>query len=296
MKFLSLVTLGFLVIGANLLASPDPTVTIQCAKFDAPLTGGYCIHKPVRTFNRDIVYYLHGKGNSELTWQDEYFYGQQIRDFWTAHHLPFPTVVSISFGPVWILAEKNSSAGSGLFNVVTDSVIPKIEAGLGGLKGRRILVGESMGGFNSIQLALKTTLFDKAGLICAQMASLSPFAAPDVIEKFIESSDAWQYYKGSDPDSVKSAVSEMILVSKLFYPSPDEWKVADPLALAQTSDPDKAPTLYIADGFYDKYASYEGNELFVKTLKSRGFRLQWRPQWGGHCSIDIPTLSRFLVD
>ncbi len=295
MKTFSLFVLSLLCLNTS-FAAEKPVVNIQCAAFEAPLKGGYCIHKPAQSRNRDIVYYLHGKGNSEKTWQDQFYYPAQIQQFWADHHLPFPTVVSISFGPIWILADKNASPGSGLLSVVSDKIIPTIEASLGGLKGRRIVVGESMGGFNSIQLAFKTKLFDKAGLICSPMATLSPFANQDDVKKFIEASGGWQYYKNSDPDTVNTAVSEMLFLSKGFFPTPEDWKTGNPLDLASQADADSLPTLYIADGFYDKYLSYEATQLFVKTLKERGVRLQWRPQWGGHCSIDIPTLSRFLVD
>lgn len=211
--------------------------------------------------------------------------------------MDFPTVVSISFGPIWVLAEKNASPVSGLFEAMTKMVIPSIEHILGGLKGRRILVGESMGGFNSIQLALKTTLFEKAGIVCAPMAEkVSPFSTPEETKAFIEHSVGWQYYKDHDPETVKTAVGEMMQLSRGFFPTPEDFKGANPLTLAAEANPKITPTLYIANGFYDRYLSYESTETFVKLLKNRGVKTSWRPQWGGHCSIDIPTLARFLVN
>jgi hypothetical protein len=34
---------------------------------------------------------------------------------------------------------------------------------------------------------------------------------------------------------------------------------------------------------------------FAKTLKVRGANVEWRPQWGGHCAIDIVSLAAFLT-
>lgn len=280
-----------LSFGVNL-----PKIETRCEKFAAPLKGGYCIHKPVKSSNRDVLYYLHGFGNSEMTWQGDYFFSAQIRQYWAEHHMAFPTVISLSLGDTWLLAEKNPSPYSGLFTLVTEAIIPTIEKAIGGVKGRRLLVGESMGGFNSTQLALKTTLFEKAGLLCVPAATISPFAGADAVTKFIEASKGWQYYKNTEPDTVKKAVATALQLSQAFFPTPEAWKAGDPLELAQTANPRLAPELYVAVGFYDRYLFYEGNELFVRTLRSRGFKVNWRPQWGGHCAIDIPTLSRFLVE
>jgi len=98
----------------------------------------------------------------------------QVRSEWAKNHERVPTVISVSFGPVWLLAEKNGSPYSGLLNAFTEKVMPMLEAQLGGLHGRRLIVGESMGGFNTLQVALKTRLFAKAAALCAPMAGVSP--------------------------------------------------------------------------------------------------------------------------
>ncbi len=274
---------------------PDSGITVKCDKLTQPLAVSYCVHIPKVTGNKDVLYYLHGLNNSEETWQDEYFFTGQVRAFWAKHQIAPPTVVSVSFGPLWVLAEKNDSPNSGLFDAVTKGVIPLIEAGLGGVKGRRLLVGESMGGFNSIQLSLKTQLFVKAAILCAPIADITPFATEAEVTAFIERSGGWQYYKEEDPTVVKSAVAQMLQLSKAFFPTPEAYAKANPLELAKNVDSKTAPKLYVADGLYDKYLSYESTEKFIEQLKGRGLDVQWRPQWGGHCAIDIPTLAKFLT-
>ncbi len=286
----------FLVILLSIssFATPD-NVESTCENFDQPLNGGYCIHKPKTNSSNDIVYYLHGGGGSEFTWQENWYYTSQIRTEWNKKGVQVPTVVSISFGESWLLAKQNESPYSGLFEVFTSKVIPMIEQSLGGLKGRRIVFGESMGGFNSIQLSLKTALFDKAGILCSPMAELSPFGTKQEVQRHIEKSSAWQYYKSHDPNAVINSVDSIIQLTKAFYPTKEAWSSSDPMKLAINST-SLSTEMYVAVGFYDRFAAYEGNEIFVGYLMSNGFKVDWRPQWGGHCAVDIPSLATFLVN
>jgi S-formylglutathione hydrolase FrmB len=270
--------------------------TISCGKNSGDLPGGYCIDKPADLTNKDIVYYFHGHTGSEKTWQSELNYTAQIRREWTKRKVHPPTVVAISFGPTWVLASKNSSGDSGLFEAFTEQVMPSIEKSLGGLKGRRIVFGESMGGVNTLQLALKSQYFKKAAEICAPMAEYSPFSSPTDIQAVLDKTVEWNYYKDQNPNPVSESVAEEIELAKLFFPTEQDWNTANPLLLARTVNTHKLPKLYISDGQIDQYASYEATEKFVGILKNRDVNLIWRPVWGAHCSIDIKSLAQFLVD
>lgn len=265
----------------------------HCQQFPTPLPGGFCIHKPENSLSKDVLYYLHGNGGSQTTWQESVYYTQQIRQYWSDTQKQPPTIVSISFGPTWLLVEKNSKPESGLYNVVTEQLIPLIEKQLGGLHGQRLLLGESMGGVNSIQLALKTKLFHKAAILCAPISPISPFSPIADIFKYVESTAAWEYYKKTNPKLVYQSAEGAVEIAQAFIPTPDEWNKADPLLLAQTST--SQTSIYLAAGYYDSYGAYEGNILFYKALKNNHRNVQWRPQWGGHCAIDIPSLADFLV-
>lgn len=285
------VCLVALLISVSSIASD---FKVQCDKFPALLTGGYCLHLPNNLGSGDIVYYLHGSGNNEFTWQEEWYYTAQVRKEWKEKKARLPIVVSISFGPIWLLAEKNSSQSSGLFELLISRIIPEIEKKLGGLKGRRLVLGESMGGFNSVQLGLKTAFFEKVAVLCAPMAGVSPFASELDIDAYVKKSSAWQYYKEVDPSVIDASVARIMKLIRSFFPTEDDWLKADPLKLAQMASK-KTPLFYVSIGFYDKYVAFEGNEKFVEILRERGAQVEWRPQWGGHCSIDIPSLAAFLV-
>lgn len=287
MRFLFL----FLIFVSAQIHAADYAST--CANFPAPLPGGYCIHKPTHHPSRDILYHLHGKGGSQADWADRFYYPEQIRQEWKTRRYYLPTVISVSFGPIWLLSEQNASPYSGLFEKFTRQVMPQLEAALGGLRGRRLVMGESMGGFNTLQLALKTHLFDKAAALCAPVSEVSPFAAPEVLQAYAEKSAAFEYYKTSQPNLVFDSVREAATLAKGFFPTEADYSRGNPLTLARTSR--TGTPLYLAAGYYDKYALYEGTEKLVGVLQSRRWPVEWHAQWGGHCAMDIPSLARFLV-
>ena len=205
-----------------------------------------------------------------------------------------PTVVSFSFGNEWLLASKNTSPVSGLFEFVIGEMIPSIEASLGGLRGRRLIMGESMGGINSLQLSLRTLLFRKAAVLCAPMGEISPFSTPEQVRSYAETTAAWQYYKGQEK-VVLDGISSLQEFGRAFFPTFADWELADPMVLARRSSGRVAPQFYLAAGFHDQFAIYEGNEVFAEILAAQGVPVEWRPQWGGHCAMDIPSLAEFLI-
>jgi S-formylglutathione hydrolase FrmB len=278
-----------------------------CNDLAAPLNGRACIYQDSSSHNPDVIYYMHGLGdlnNPDLyfeagRWGETNFYSEQIRQWWKANGHDAPTVISVSFGPAWILAPKNSSANSGLLEAFVQKVMPALEKNLGGVKGRRMILGESMGGFNTLEIALQSQdLFIKAAALCAPLAvSLTPYSTPAQIEAFITQSVAYSYWGPSRRAIMDQSVAELIKMTQLFFPSEAEWDAANPMNLAQSAEHARTPAkFYIAAGFYDPYALYEGDEKISQELNARGFEVQWRPQYGGHCAIDIQSLAQFLIE
>ncbi|MES3038996.1 MAG: alpha/beta hydrolase-fold protein [Bdellovibrionota bacterium] len=283
-----------LILGSSNFAFAEKKINPSCYKIHTPVTASYCIYRADENPSDDILYYFHGLGGNETSWGDKFYYTEQIRQQWKSEGKKIPTVVTISFGQIWLLASKNSSPYSGLLDFVAGALIPGIESQLGGFKGKRILMGESMGGFNSIQMALKTSMFERTAIICAPMAQLSPWATPEEIKAYTEGTVAWAYYTATNNQAaVTQSIERMITLSRQFYPTPAEWATGNPLVLA--ASPKSRPDLYITVGFYDNYASYEATGKFVEILRANGANVEWRPQWGGHCVVDIPSVAKFLV-
>lgn len=269
---------------------------VQCSSTGGAVSASYCIHRPTGSPNADVLYYLHGAGGSEQTWAEPSFFTRQLREAWDARELVRPpTVVSVSYGTVWLLAERNTSPRSGLLNHFTEIVLPQIERLLGKGRGQRLLLGDSMGGFNALQLGLKTGLFARVAALCAPVSTLTPFASDAEIEEQIRQSRAWSYFGDAYDNLVRSSVRRAIEIARVFYPTPEAWATADPIRLVSRGR--KPGAFYLAVGFYDEYANYEGNEQIARALKLRGIGdvVQWRPQWGGHCAIDIPSLADWIT-
>lgn len=281
------------------LSSSAVEFASNCSKLTEPPVLKYCIHTPTERKSKDIIYYLHGGDGSELTWQDEVFYTAQIREEWANKKMPLPTIISVSYGPIWLLTEKTSSPVSGLLETLTADIVEKIEKQVGELKGRRIVFGDSMGGYNTSQLALKTKLFAKAAMLCTPMSEVSPFASESEIEEYVKNTGAYKYHNDplKDPKTnpVLTSVKSIINLVNAFYGSQEEWSHGDPLQIAK-SKVSAFPKLYVAAGYIDRFAVYEGNVKFISILKSHNVDVEWRPQWGNHCAVDIPSLAKFLVE
>lgn len=82
-----------------------------------------------------------------------------------------PTIVTVSFGPDWMLIPRGWAPRTGLRKHFLREALPRIEQGLDGASAVRILLGEFMGGFNAIQL-LDSGLFSKAAIFCLSVYKL----------------------------------------------------------------------------------------------------------------------------
>jgi hypothetical protein len=290
MKFFALL-LAFSTAPA--FAAADP----HCQVMETPFPGQHgqlCVYPGDK--NADVLYYLHGKDATADVWGQSGFWAQQLRDYWISKGEGAPTVVSVSFGGIWLLGPKTAAPGGfGSIELFTKRVMPMVEAKLGGIKGRRILLGDSMGGFNSVQLGLTTDLFVKVAALCAPMGdgSVGPFSTDDQVAAYINASTAFKSGHHTF-EELKDSFDTIKAVVSAFW-TEKEWPASDPITVAQSlRGPNKAEW-YLAAGYFDHYLAYEGNVAFAKYLSQSGTKVDWRPQWGDHCAIDIPSLGEFLV-
>lgn len=269
----------------------------HCQPMDSPLQGQkaeLCIYPGEK--NADVLYYLHGMNGKAEVWGDPGFWAEQLRTYWKAHGEGAPTVVSVSFGEVWLLGPKTTAPyGFGSFDLFTDKVMPMIEAKLGGIKGRRLLLGDSMGGFNSLQLGMKTDLFVKVAALCAPMGdgNVGPFSSDADVAAYINASTALKSGHHTF-DELKDSFDTIKTVVSAFWTA-NEWPASDPIEIARSLRGPRKPKYYLAAGYFDHYLTYEGNVAFAGFLAKSGTSVEWRPQWGDHCAIDIPSLGEFLV-
>jgi S-formylglutathione hydrolase FrmB len=255
----------------------------ECFDGNTEKSWRYCIHTPAGGDNGVLAYFLHGRNLDENIWNDDTFYTSMIQKYWAEKQIKPPKVVTVSFGRFWLLTPKMSTPSSGLLDTFLNQVMPAVESKTA-KPAQRWLFGESMGGLNTLAVALSTNnLFQKAASLCPVIYEISPQANLSEIQKFLEQT-------GADPKiifGVRQMASE-------YFANESEWKRFSPLDLIETADPKATPEIYMSVGLYDKYGNFQGAAAFARKAKERGFRLQWRPLYGGHCVTDIVSVAEFL--
>ena len=283
--FRAVFALSFLFVSVFAVADDFPKLKKECTTLEKPFTWNYCVYTTKNSKSPDVIYYFHGLGGSENTWGDDHFYPAQLRKRWAEKNFEIPTVVGISLGKQWLLVEKNESKLSGLYEAMVGLMIPAVEKALGKEPKHRFIVGESMGGFNGAQLALKAgkKMFTRAALLCPPMVTISPFSTDEEIEAFIKATKA-------NPDKVKS----IVLMSKMMMPTANDWDANNPVKLAENIGAN-TPDLYVSCGMSDDYGFFPGTEKFAEIAKKGQPGVQWRPLWGSHCAVDIDSLADFIA-
>ena len=245
----------------------------------------YCVYQAKQGTNGAVAYHLHGKSLDENSWNDDTYYTSMLQKSWAEKLVKPPTIVSVSFGPIWLLVPKNSSPQSGLLEKFVNEIIPKVESRLGKPQHRYIF-GESMGGLNSLIVGLKTNgIFSKVAALCPVIYSSRPSVRLSEINKILERT-------GADPKTVFGAIA----LSKKYVSNDSEWDDISPLELVKKITQQKNPKFYLSCGLYDKYGNFEGTELLAKAMEASGVQVDWHPLYGGHCAIDVVSLANFLAE
>lgn len=245
----------------------------------------YCITETRDSRSLDVLYEFHGLGGNEKDWLDkERNIG--IRKYWKNNAIEAPTVVSVSFGPVWIMAEENPSSFSGLYEMVTQHVMVNIEQKLKSLTGRRILMGASMGGFNASQIYLKNPeMFDKFVLACPIMANISLYASNDEIQ---------QYQKENNASWAK--VLTMFGIGRQYFPDEASFERAWAIKLVPTHVSVNSPPVHVSCGKADEYGIHNSVKAFAQAVADQGATVTWQSVNGGHCATNPSSIAKFIAE
>lgn len=244
----------------------------------------YCVHRAAGGVNGDVVYHLHGRNLEAEIWNDPSYFTGMVQAYWQNAGLLPPTVISLSYGPVWLLAPKGPAEHSGLLDTIWPDIV-SIEGRVGKPR-RRLLMGESMGGLNSLVLGLSHAQhFDKVAALCPNVYQDSPFAPFSQIH-------AAMVRTGAEP-RIAFGIWQL---ARAYVSNDEEWRRMSPLALIEGVAKHVArPILYLSGGLYDRYGLYEGTERLARRAAQLGLQTEWHPVYGGHCVIDIASLGAFLV-
>lgn len=263
------------------LARAAAGTTTRCESRRTPVKYELCITRAAGSTNPDLVYYFHESGARARSWSENYgaLYGA-----WSRSGKEPPAVISISFGARWLLAFE-PPMGRSLATQLVERILPELEGGLGGLKGDRLLVGRSLGGFNAAFLALKHPgLFKRVALLSPALLSISPHAPLWTVYAFLKRTRAQT-----------PRVLALTRVFALLFPTERSWTDASPLALANQSDLTHAPAFYVSCGTQDEYGFFEGARNLVTTLQRRGSAAEWQALSARHWAMDFEALAGFLV-
>lgn len=232
----------------------------------------WCIYQDSAGQSGDILYYMHGGGGSEKSWESK---AEKFNQSFRALGVPAPKVISFSFGENWLLGDVATSEHPALLPLVMNSVFPALEEKAGGLIGRRLVMGISMGGYNAAELALRAPgLFAKAAPLCAGMLPLSFDATEADVKAFLAK---------SSPKVDPSYLNAMLEWVRSDFGDAAVWARHDPLALARKAYA-SAPSFYVTANWDDLFGFYLGSKAFVEILRSRGASVEWHPvKKGGHC-------------
>jgi Putative esterase len=288
-KIFVIASLFLLLIGGywvfKYITSPngEQKVTFAPAKPESHTSGNlnYTIYRAENGVSDDIIYHLHGRNLDGSVWNDDTYFTSLVQSYWQKSSIKPPTVVVVSYGPVWLLTPKNSKVESGLMDDFI-ARLPEIESKIG--KPRiRILLGESMGGLNVLILGLRhPEMFSKVASLCPGVYLDSPFSDFSTLKAAAQRT-------GADP-KIGFGILQM---AKTYVSNSEEWEAISPIKLIERANK-QYPELYLSCGLYDNYGNFEGTEALANIAASKGVKTIWHPIYGGHCAIDTASLADFL--
>jgi pimeloyl-ACP methyl ester carboxylesterase len=241
----------------------------------------YTIYRAENGVSDDVIYHLHGRNLDTSIWNDDTYFTSLLQAYWQKSSIKPPTVVVVSYGPVWLLTPKNSRVENGLLDDFIGR-LPEIESRVGKPR-HRILLGESMGGLNVLISGLShPEMFSKIASLCPGVYLDSPFSDYSTIRAAMKRT-------GADPKIVFGVTQ----LAKQYVSNNEEWNAINPISLIQRAD-QSFPELYLSCGLYDKYGNFEGTEALANLAIKRGVKTKWHPIYGGHCAVDTASLADFL--
>ena len=234
----------------------------------------YCVQREAKPRSGTVLYYFHGNGGSESSWNTPEH--QQLVNMWGKQASAPSAIVSISFGTNWFLNQN-------LQEMVARKIIPEIESRLGFAVKKRVLLGESMGGFNAAVMALASPkVFDRIAIACPAVYPVNPYASSREVSQFVARQPA-----GTNTKFILKWFGKQ----QSYYRSADEFNALDPIRMPEKVTSSSTP-LYLMGDEKDSLGVYEGAKLMALAAKKRGLNVQW---WSipnaDHCQHSGPSLE-----
>jgi pimeloyl-ACP methyl ester carboxylesterase len=228
-----------------------------------------------------IVFYLHGFNRTEYEWVEDGGFGSLFyRTLKSNPDLKSYTVVSISLGGIFVFVDGAPSPyNADLEKMFFDRIVPYFREKLSKKDGI-YLVGHSLGGYNSLTLALRHP--DSISAI----AVISPYVAP--ISPFTTRFDE----KGKELKMTGFQIKMLKSLLTGAYSTEEKWDSYNPFMLAQTAD--KFPFISVSDAKNDLPGFEWSIDNFNAILEKKGARHSYCKSEGDHNSTCDDFFSDFL--
>lgn len=231
----------------------------------------------------DIIFYFHGIFRSELEWVEENGFGSRYHEaLFSNSELAANPVVSISLGGAFLFVDDAPPPFSAdLERVFLEKVVPHFRERLG-VKGNNYLLGHSLGGYNSLTLALRNPeVFPLAAVISPYTAPISPF-------------DPEFELKGEELSMTRSQVRQLKQMLTSAYGSRENWDHYNPFELLKGEGP--FPRLIISAATDDLPGFNWAIKLYSEALKERGIEHHFCEATGDHRTTCSLLFSSFLEE
>ncbi len=237
----------------------------------------------------DVLYIMHGGGGNEHSWRESKLH-EEFEQAWREKGVAAPSIITMSFNEgQWLLndlAPRDQASASGKVSVlikpVVEIIMPALEAKVGGVRGKRMMMGWSMGGYNAPVLSLRHPgLFDSVALLCPGLGLVDPFLPPDQLERAIQALPA-----GTNAETVRRVAAWI----RHEFETKENWARHEPLSLARGLQKTKTK-YFLTCTRDDEYGFFPGAEEFTRVMAGKT-SVEWHPlETGGHCAQDLATTS-----
>lgn len=234
----------------------------------------------------DIIFYFHGIFRSELEWVEENGFGSRYHEaLFSNSDFSANPVVSISLGGAFLFVDDAPPPFSAdLERVFLERIVPHFREMLG-VKGNNYLLGHSLGGYNSLTLALRNPdIFPLAAVISPYTAPISPF-------------DPEFELKGKELNMTGSQVRQLKQMLTGAYGSKENWERYNPFELLKGEGP--FPRLIISAATEDLPGFNWAIKLYHEALNERGIEHQFCEATGDHrttCSLLFNSFLKEISD
>lgn len=226
--------------------------------------------------SNEILYFMHGGGGSERSW-DLHGYAGFLNDYWAKIGHNRPNVITVSFGTNWLLTDMQTAEHPALLNLFTEEIMPYLEAKIPGPHGKRMIMGGSMGGYNGSVLALRYPhLFERAAVLCFGVYTTDAFESDEKIEAYLAQ---------QPPTTRRDFVRGIVGWVRDEFQTKENWERHNPLTLAAQITTLK-PTYHMSCTKDDQYGFYEGAVKLAELIGKRTAISFSSMDQGGHCYLD----------